>query len=80
MVTLSAKLQTVEHRIDEKANELESVTSREDKSRIKEELHKLAQGKEKLRKQRVVLDNKLQEGSLLSPQEERRFVYCSCMN
>ena len=74
-MTVSAKLQTVEHRIGEKASELESVTSREDKTRVKEELHRLAQGKEKLRKQRLVLDAKMQDGALLNPQEERRSVW-----
>ena len=72
MVQLSSKLQTVEHRIGEKTSELEAVTSRDDKARVRDELHKLTQGREKLRKQRSVLDGKLQEGALLSPQEERR--------
>ena len=72
IVTLAAKLETVEHRIGEKTNELAAVTSRDDKARVRDELHRLTQAREKLRKQRGVLDGKLQEGALLSPQQERR--------
>ena len=74
-MSLSAKLQSVEHRIGEKTNELEAVTSHNDKAKVKDELHKLTQGREKLRKQRLVLDAKLQDGCLLSPPEDRRCVF-----
>ena len=73
-MTVSSKLQSVEHKIGEKSRELDGAMSKEHQVRVKEELHRLAQGREKLLKQRGVLDSKLQDGSLLNPSEERRSV------
>ena len=59
--------------LEEKSREI-SHTPRESQPKMKEDIGKLAQAKDKLRKQRGVLDSKLHDGALLTPQEERRSV------
>ena len=46
----------------------------EAQNHIKDELKKLQQGRDRVSKQRQVLDSKLHEGTILTPQEERRSV------
>ncbi len=71
MLTLTTKLDSVDRRIGEKTHEM-VITPREQQSKLKDELKSLSQGRDKLKKQRTMLDSKLHEGSVLSPQEERR--------
>lgn len=44
----------------------------ERRSQVKEEIHKLRQTRDKLNKQRAILDEKLHEGKVLTVEEERR--------
>ena len=64
----------MDRRIEEKAREI-SGTPRDDQGRLKDELKSLQQGRDRLKKQKQILDSKLQEGAILSPQEQRRFVF-----
>ena len=70
-MTVSSKLESVERKMEEKCKEL-SQTPRDHQTKVKEEFKELQKGREKLKKQWQVLDTKLQEGTILSPQEERR--------
>ena len=45
----------------------------------KEDVTRLQESRDKLRKQRNILDSRLAEGALLSPQEERRWGYTLIM-
>ncbi len=74
ILTVSTKLESVERRIDEKSREV-AATPRTSQAQIKEELKALQQGRDRLKKQRDILDTRLQEGAILSPQEERRSVH-----
>lgn len=65
-------MESMDKKIEEKAKEV-GLTPRENQVKVKEELKSLQHGKERLRKQRGVLDCKLSDGTLLSPQEERRY-------
>lgn len=49
-----------------------SETDAPNPSRIEESIHALERTKVELLKQRELLEQKLQEGSLLDPKEERR--------
>ncbi|XP_048780280.1 kinesin-like protein KIF27 isoform X2 [Ostrea edulis] len=73
ILTVSSKLDTVDRMIDEKSRELTN-TPFEDQQRIKEELGLLQGNRDTLQKKRGVLEEKLQDGRLLSPQEERRLI------
>lgn len=68
---MSTKLDTVDRMIDEKNREL-AHTSQGDQQRVREELGLLQSNRDTLQKKRAVLEEKLQEGKLLSGQEERR--------
>ncbi|CAH1786333.1 unnamed protein product [Owenia fusiformis] len=71
ILSVSGRLESMERKIGEKSRE---VTSAPDSQTLKEELQGLVNNRERLTKQRVVLEEKLQEGTLLSPQEERRLI------
>ncbi|XP_061178029.1 kinesin-like protein KIF27 isoform X2 [Saccostrea echinata] len=73
ILTVSSKLDTVDRMIDEKSREL-AHTPLEDQQRIKEELGLLQGNRDTLQKKRGVLEEKLQEGRLMSPQDERRLI------
>lgn len=74
MLTLSTKLETVERKLEEKKKELPEVTE-DRKMQVKEEILKLRQTRDKLNKQRSLVDEKLKEGKMLSVEEERRPVF-----
>lgn len=61
----------VDRKIEEKAREL-TQTPDARSSTVKEDIEKLQQTRDKLQKQRSLLDDKLHGGSLLSAAEERR--------
>ena len=70
---VSSKLDVVDKKIDEKSREMaQTPRGSLTQSQLKEELGKLEGGRERLRTQRQVLDCKLHDGALLTPQEERR--------
>ena len=73
-MTVSTKLESMDRRIEEKAKEI-SATPRDEQGRLKEELRSLQLGRDNLRKQKVVLDSKLQDGATLTPQEQRRLGF-----
>jgi len=69
-------------KIEEKSQEM-ALTPRGDvQGQLREELQKIKHSRDRLCKQREVLDAKLHDGTILTPQEERRSVlemicYCS---
>ena len=71
ILSVSTKLETLDKRLEEKTNEL-SKTPTEQQQFVKEEMGKLQEGRDKLGRQRTILEDKLREGRLLSGQEERR--------
>lgn len=73
ILTVSTKLDTVDRMIDEKNREL-AHTPQGDQQRVREELGLLQSNRDTLQKKRAVLEEKLQEGKLLSGQEERRMI------
>ncbi|XP_059168452.1 kinesin-like protein KIF27 isoform X2 [Physella acuta] len=73
LLTLSTKLETVERKLEEKKKELPEVTE-DRKMQVKEEILKLRQTRDKLNKQRSLIDDKLKEGKILSVEEERRLI------
>ena len=73
-MTVSTNLESMDRRIEEKTKEI-SATPRDEQGRLKEELRSLQQGRDKLRKQKAVLDSKLQDGATLTPQEQRRLGF-----
>ena len=72
ILTVSSKLDSVEKLLDEKTREL-SQTPVERQQQIKGEIDVLLSNRDKIQKQRIILEEKLQEGRLLSPVEERRY-------
>ena len=76
ILTVSTKLESMDRRIEEKTKEI-SATPEDEQGRLKEELRSLQQGRDKLRKQKAVLDSKLQDGATLTPQEQRRLEFLS---
>ena len=72
-MTVSTKLESMDRRIEEKTKEI-SATPRDGQGKLKEELRTLQQGRDKLKKQKALLDSKLQEGAILTPQEHRRLA------
>ena len=70
-MSVANKLESVERKMEEKNEEL-SASPEEKQLKHREELKSLQQGRERLLKQRHVLEDKLHEGTLLSPEEERR--------
>ena len=73
ILTVSSKLDSVEKLLDEKTREL-SQTPVERQQQIKGEIDVLLSNRDKIQKQRIILEEKLQEGRLLSPVEERRYI------
>lgn len=61
----------VERKLEEKAQEL-AQTPDNRSSTVREDIEKLQQTRDKLNKQRLLLDEKLHGGNLLSGAEERR--------
>lgn len=61
----------VERKLEEKAQEL-AQTPDNRSSTVREDIEKLQQTRDKLNKQRLLLDEKLHGGNLLAGTEERR--------
>ncbi|XP_074659817.1 kinesin-like protein KIF27 [Tubulanus polymorphus] len=70
---VSNKLEQVEKKLEEKSQEVASMTE-DQQVVLMEEMKSLSTGKERLLRQRNVLESKLHDGTLLSPQEERRLI------
>ncbi|CAL8351216.1 unnamed protein product [Merluccius merluccius] len=70
LVTLSGRIESLERELSERNGLLRS-SSAQDSEQIRQEISNLRQEKDTLLKQRVELDDKLRQGSLLSPEEER---------
>ncbi|XP_070566373.1 kinesin-like protein KIF27 isoform X2 [Ptychodera flava] len=73
IIGLANKINTVEQEIERKSMELrQSVDG--DKENVKENIKSLRKDRDRLLKQRSILDEKLHLGSLLSPSEERKLI------
>uniref|UniRef100_A0A3B4Z610 Kinesin family member 7 n=1 Tax=Stegastes partitus TaxID=144197 RepID=A0A3B4Z610_9TELE len=70
LVTLTGRIETLERELSERNGLLRS-SSAQDSQQIRQEINNLRQEKDSLLKQRVELDDKLRQGNLLSPEEER---------
>ncbi|KAK5935211.1 hypothetical protein CgunFtcFv8_020594 [Champsocephalus gunnari] len=70
LVTLTGRIESLEQELSERNGQLRS-SSAQDSQQIRQEISNLRQEKDSLLKQRVELDDKLRQGSLLSPEEER---------
>ncbi|XP_056134524.1 kinesin-like protein kif7 [Lampris incognitus] len=70
LMTLSGRIESLERELSERNGLLRS-SSAQDSQQIRQEISNLRQEKDTLLKQRVELDDKLRQGSLLSPEEER---------
>ncbi|XP_057192364.1 kinesin-like protein kif7 [Triplophysa rosa] len=70
LATLSNRIESLERELIERNGLLRS-SSAQDSQQIRQEISNLRQEKEQLLKQRVELDDKLRQGNLLSPEEER---------
>ncbi|XP_067104941.1 kinesin-like protein kif7 [Osmerus mordax] len=70
LVTLSGRIESLERELSERNGQLRSGSA-QDSQQIRQEISNLRQEKDTLLKQRVELDDKLRQGSLLSPEEER---------
>uniref|UniRef100_A0A8C9Y9X9 Kinesin family member 7 n=1 Tax=Sander lucioperca TaxID=283035 RepID=A0A8C9Y9X9_SANLU len=70
LVTLTGRIESLERELSERNGLLRS-SSAQDSEQIRQEISNLRQEKDSLLKQRVELDDKLRQGSLLSPEEER---------
>ncbi|KAM8893627.1 kinesin-like protein kif7 isoform 2-T3 [Spinachia spinachia] len=70
LVTLTGRIESLEQELSERNGLLRS-SSAQDSQQIRQEISNLRQEKDSLLKQRVELDDKLRQGSLLSPEEER---------
>ncbi|XP_045071109.1 kinesin-like protein kif7 isoform X2 [Coregonus clupeaformis] len=70
LVTLSGRIESLERELSERNGLLRS-SSAQDSQQIRQEINNLRLEKDTLLKQRVELDDKLRQGSLLSPEEER---------
>ncbi|CAL8243219.1 unnamed protein product [Lota lota] len=70
LVTLSSRIESLERELSQRDGLLRS-SSAQDSQQIRTEISNLRQEKDALLKQRVELDDKLRQGSLLSPEEER---------
>lgn len=70
LVTLTGRIETLERELSERNGLLRS-SSAQDSQQIRQEISNLRQEKDSLLKQRVELDDKLRQGNLLSPEEER---------
>ncbi|KFQ52272.1 Kinesin-like KIF7, partial [Pelecanus crispus] len=70
IVRVSSRLEHLEKELTEKNGQLRH-SSAHDQQQIRQEINNLRQEKDQLLKQRLELDNKLRQGTLLSPEEER---------
>ncbi|KAL2077069.1 hypothetical protein ACEWY4_026573 [Coilia grayii] len=70
LVALSGRIDSLERELSERNSQLRS-SSAQDSEHIRQVICNLRQEKDTLLKQRVELDEKLRQGSLLSPEEER---------
>ncbi|CAF99541.1 unnamed protein product, partial [Tetraodon nigroviridis] len=70
LVLLTGRIEALEHELSERNGLLRS-SSAQDSQQIRQEISNLRQEKDSLLKQRVELDDKLRQGNLLSPEEER---------
>lgn len=73
LATLSNRIESLERELSERNGQLRS-SSAQDSQHIRQEISNLRQEKELLLKQRVELDDKLRQGNLLSPEEERTLL------
>lgn len=64
---LTGRIESLEHELSERNGLLRS-SSAQDSQQIRQEISNLRQEKDSLLKQRVELDDKLRQGSLLSPE------------
>ncbi|XP_059714512.1 kinesin-like protein KIF7 [Haemorhous mexicanus] len=70
IVRVSSRLEHLEKELSEKNGQLRHGSA-QDQQQIRQEINSLRQEKDQLLKQRLELDNKLRQGTLLSPEEER---------
>uniref|UniRef100_A0A8C5J7K1 Kinesin family member 7 n=1 Tax=Junco hyemalis TaxID=40217 RepID=A0A8C5J7K1_JUNHY len=70
IVRVSSRLEHLEKELSEKSGQLRHGSA-QDQQQIRQEINSLRQEKDQLLKQRLELDNKLRQGTLLSPEEER---------
>uniref|UniRef100_A0A8C3K258 Kinesin family member 7 n=1 Tax=Calidris pygmaea TaxID=425635 RepID=A0A8C3K258_9CHAR len=70
IVRVSSRLEHLEKELTEKNGQLRHGSAH-DQQQIRQEINSLRQEKDQLLKQRLELDNKLRQGNLLSPEEER---------
>ncbi|NXC45067.1 KIF7 protein, partial [Penelope pileata] len=70
IVRVSSRLEHLEKELTEKSGQLRHGSAH-DQQQIRQEINSLRQEKDQLLKQRLELDNKLRQGTLLSPEEER---------
>ncbi|XP_063046031.1 kinesin-like protein kif7 [Engraulis encrasicolus] len=70
LVNLSGRIDSLERELSERSSQLRS-SSAQDSQHIRQVISNLRHEKDTLLKQRVELDEKLRQGSLLSPEEER---------
>uniref|UniRef100_A0A8C3B1D1 Kinesin family member 7 n=1 Tax=Cyclopterus lumpus TaxID=8103 RepID=A0A8C3B1D1_CYCLU len=70
LVMLTGRIESLEQELSERNGLLRS-SSAQDSQQIRQEISNLRQEKDSLLIQRVELDDKLRQGSLLSPEEER---------
>uniref|UniRef100_A0A667Z8K4 Kinesin family member 7 n=1 Tax=Myripristis murdjan TaxID=586833 RepID=A0A667Z8K4_9TELE len=70
LMTLTGRIESLERELSERNGLLRS-SSAQDSQQIRQEISNLRQEKDTLLKQRVELDDKLRQGNLLSPEEER---------
>ncbi|XP_068175181.1 kinesin-like protein kif7 [Antennarius striatus] len=73
LVTLTGHIESLERQLSERNGLLRS-SSAQDSQHIRQEISNLRQEKDSLLKQRVELDDKLRQGNLLSPEEERTLL------
>lgn len=66
-MTLTGRIESLERELSERNGLLRS-SSAQDSKQIRQEISNLRQEKDSLLKQRVELDDKLRQGSLLSPE------------
>lgn len=69
-MTLTGRIESLEQELSERNGLLRSGSA-QDSTQIRQEISNLRQEKDSLLKQRVELDDKLRQGSLLSPEVSR---------
>uniref|UniRef100_A0A670K2U5 Kinesin family member 7 n=1 Tax=Podarcis muralis TaxID=64176 RepID=A0A670K2U5_PODMU len=70
IMRVSSRLEYLEKELTQKNGQL-CHSSTHDQQQIRQEINNLRQEKDQLLKQRLEIDNKLRQGTLLSPEEER---------